>query len=124
MKTCYCCSSKSFANCCAPFLNASKTPSLPEELMRSRYSAYVLHNADYLVKTTHVSQRKNYPKDAILEWAQANTWLKLEVLEAKDVMVTFKAYYLENNLKAQVHYEKSTFMKEDGIWYYVDGVFY
>ncbi|NHN24904.1 hypothetical protein FIA58_004365 [Flavobacterium jejuense] len=118
---CYCKSGLLFAACCEPFLFKNKNPIIALELMRSRYTAYVLHNADYLIQTTHVSQRKQYSKKEILNWAKANTWLKLEIIQAKDAIVEFKAYYLDEKLQAHVHHEKSTFKLEKGIWYYLDG---
>lgn len=124
MKTCYCNSNKSFESCCEPILKKVSFPTTPEQLMRSRYTAYVLQKADYLVATTHISKRKFYSKEAILEWSKSNTWLKLEVIDAYDNIVEFKAYYLNENQKAQVHHEKSTFKNEDNFWYYVDGKFY
>ena len=92
--------------------------------MRSRYSAYVLQNADYLIATTHVSQRKYYSKSEILKWSKSNSWLKLEVLNAFENQVEFKAYYLDEKLEAKIHHELSTFKKEDNLWYYVDGIFF
>lgn len=92
--------------------------------MRSRYSAYVLQKADYLIQTTHISKRKLYNKNEILLWAKANTWLKLEIVHAEENQVEFMAYYFDENLVGQIHHEKSTFKQEKGVWYYVDGVFY
>ena len=124
MKHCYCNSNKSFEICCEPYLNKQTLPITPEQLMRSRYSAYVLQNADYLMETTHVSERKHYSKSEILEWAKSNTWMKLEVIKAFDDIVEFKAYYLDSTLKAKIHHEKSSFKQENGVWFYVDGEFY
>ena len=124
MKHCYCNSHKSFEICCEPYLNKQTFPQTPEQLMRSRYSAYVLQNADYLMETTHVSERKHYSKSEILEWAKSNTWMKLEVIKAFDDIVEFKAYYLDSTLKAKIHHEKSSFKQENGVWFYVDGEFY
>lgn len=92
--------------------------------MRSRYSAYAVQAVDYLVATTHISKRKHHPKSDILEWSKSNQWLQLEILEASEDKVEFKAYFLDNRLKANVHHEKSTFIRENGIWFYVDGEFY
>jgi SEC-C motif domain protein len=124
MEKCYCGSVKIFKNCCESILLGNTAAATPEILMRSRYTAYVLHKADYLIQTTHISQLENYSKEEILEWAKENTWDKLEVLQAFENIVEFKAYFINVNNEAQVHHEKSTFKKEDGIWYYVDGVFY
>ncbi|MBF02456.1 MAG: preprotein translocase subunit SecA [Flavobacterium sp.] len=124
MKSCYCCSGKAYETCCEPFINGTNIPTFPEQLMRSRYTAYVLRLADYLIETTAVSQRKYYSKKEILTWAKMNTWIKLEILEAYETIVEFKAYYLDEKLQAQIHHEKSTFKQVNGKWYYVDGKFY
>lgn len=89
--------------------------------MRSRYSAYVVQDADYLYNTTAPSQRKYHSKAAILDWAKSNQWLKLEVLKANNTIVEFKAYYLDSLLQAQIHHELSTFVNQQGSWYYADG---
>jgi SEC-C motif-containing protein len=92
--------------------------------MRSRYTAYVLQDATYLIETTHISERKNYSKSEILHWSKSNTWIKLEVLFAFENKIEFKAFYLDEKLAAKVHHEKSTFKQENKIWYYVDGEFF
>lgn len=121
MSNCFCGYSISFQDCCEPYIKGIKNAPTAEALMRSRYSAFATGAADYLVNTTHISKRKHHNKRDILAWSQANKWLKLEILASTENTVTFKAYYLDNNLKAQVHYEHSTFRLENGIWFYVDG---
>lgn len=123
MTNCFCNSTLSFENCCQPFLKGLNKPKTAEALMRSRYSAYATQNADYLVATTHLSTRKFHKKSAILEWSKSNQWLKLEVVIATETTVTFKAYYLDHHLKAQMHHEHSRFIFENDTWYYVDGEF-
>ena len=91
--------------------------------MRSRYSAYATHNADYLMETTYVSERKYYSKPEILRWAVSNKWQKLEILSFSENTVEFKAYFLDLDNKPQVHYEFSTFKFENEAWYYLDGKF-
>ena len=119
--TCYCGLEKPFAHCCEPYINGVKKAPTAEALMRSRYSAYAVQAADYLWETTAPTERRHHNKAAILEWAKSNQWLKLEMLNATETTVEFKAYYLDSLLTAQVHYEKSTFVQESGSWYYVDG---
>lgn len=121
MLGCYCGNSLSFQDCCEPYIKGIKKAPTCETLMRSRYSAYATAEADYLITTTHLSTRKLYKKSDILAWSKNNKWLKLEVLASTETTVTFKAYYLDENLKAQVHYEHSTFKLENGLWFYVDG---
>ena len=123
MSNCYCGNSIPFQDCCEPYIKGITNAPTAKKLMRSRYSAFATGAADYLVNTTHISKRRFHNKKDILAWSQANKWLKLEVLASTETTVTFKAYYLDENLKAQVHYEQSTFKLEDGKWFYVDGEF-
>ena len=123
MSGCFCGNNVSFQNCCEPYIKGIKNAPTAETLMRSRYSAFATGAADYLVNTTHISKRRFHNKKDILDWSQANKWLKLEVLASTENTVTFKAYYIDENLKAQVHYEHSTFKLENEKWFYVDGEF-
>jgi SEC-C motif-containing protein len=124
MPNCYCGSSLSFENCCEPYLKNLKLAATAETLMRSRYSAFATGAADYLVSTTHFSKRKFHKKAEILEWSKSTHWIKLEVLATTETTVTFKAYYLDPELKAQIHHEHSTFIFEKDSWYYVDGEYF
>lgn len=118
---CYCGSGNKFSDCCEPYINGVKKAPTAETLMRSRYSAYAVHAADYLWATTAPKERKHHSKQAILDWAKSNQWLKLEILNSSPTIVEFKAYYLDDRLRAQIHHERSSFSNEDGKWYYVDG---
>ena len=123
MKNCYCCSNKIFEKCCEPFILGNKNPETCLQLMRSRYSAYAIQNADYLLATTHISERKYYSKIEILDWATSNSWQKLEIISFSENKVEFKAYYLNSNKKLNIHHEFSNFKHEDGFWFYFDGKF-
>lgn len=87
--------------------------------MRSRYSAYVHCNIDYLVETTHPSQRKYYRRKDIQKWASESEWLKLEVIAFTENTVEFKAFYRDKRALLQVHHEKSEFHFENGKWYFL-----
>ena len=121
---CYCGSTKQFQDCCEPIIKGSEKATTAEALMRSRYSAYAAHQADYLVATTHISQRKHYTKTEILNWATTNKWLKLEIVKTTENTVEFKAYFSDNALQNHIHHELSTFTFENGSWFYVDGQFF
>lgn len=123
MTNCYCGSSKTFENCCKIYIKGIQKPATAEGLMRSRYSAFATGEADYLVATTHSSTRKFHEKSDILAWSKSNQWIKLEVIASTETTVTFKAYYLDYQLKAQIHHEHSTFTFENGTWFYVDGTY-
>lgn len=121
---CYCASQKNFDECCEPFIIGAKNATTALELMCSRYSAYATHAADYLLATTHISERKYYSKSEILNWAKCNQWLKLEIINVAENKVEFKAYFLDSKLQKQIHHELSTFKLENGSWFYVDGEFF
>lgn len=123
-KVCYCHSGKPFSECCEPYISGKTKPETAEALMRSRYSAYCIKNAEYLIATTHISTRKHHSKNDILAFASENHWVKLEIVSATESMVEFKAYYLDSSLQPYTHHEKSTFKKEGEQWYYVDGKWY
>jgi SEC-C motif-containing protein len=120
---CYCDTGLLFENCCGLYLENNQKAPTALALMRSRYSAYATHNADYLLETTHVPERQYYSKAEILKWATSNKWQKLEILSFTENTVEFKAYFLDSNQKPQTHYEFSTFKFENNAWYYVDGKF-
>ena len=92
--------------------------------MRSRYSAYVLQNADYLLATWHKNTR---PKQ--LAFSQENViWQRLDILNTKKGgvkdekgRVEFSAFYVEN-AENRVMHEVSRFKKITGYWFYVDGI--
>lgn len=120
---CLCGSSFSYEQCCKPYLSENKKPPTAETLMRSRYTAYVLQNADYLLKTWYPKKRPAFI-DLSKETAQ---WQRLEILSVqkggiKDQrgLVEFKAFYLLDN-KELVMKEISRFKKERGTWFYLDG---
>ena len=127
MTPCPCHSNLSFESCCGPILKGTPAPTA-EALMRSRYSAYALKDADYLHRTTHSSTRKAHPVKEIEKWAKRTNWLKLEILrtekgsnEDTTGVVEFKAYFTEKDHRIQVLHEVSAFVKEEGEWYYVNG---
>jgi len=122
-KKCFCDTGLLFENCCGLYLQNNQKAPTALALMRSRYSAYAIHNADYLLATTSISERKYYSKSDILKWATANTWQKLEILSCTENIVEFKAYFLDEKNIPQIHYEFSTFKFENDAWFYLDGKF-
>lgn len=122
---CYCGNKESFENCCGRYLSGNQKAPTALALMKSRYSAFVTKNIDYLVETAHPTL--NAKKASLLEWANHVTWLKLEVISSTAGNgnhtageVEFKAYYREG-LKNDIQHEKSLFTKENDTWYYTKG---
>lgn len=123
-KICPCGSGNIFSTCCEKYILGYETAPTALALMQSRYSAYVVQNADYLINTTHLSTRALFSKEDILRWAQENQWKKLEIIAFDTTTVEFKAYFIGSNQEEHVHHERSSFEKVEGHWYYVDGVFF
>ena len=120
---CFCGSAIPFQDCCGKYIDGKEKTPTALALMKSRYSAYATQQTDYLLNTTHSSQRKYYSKADTLSWATANGWQKLEIISFTENTVEFKAYFLDENKQNQIHHEFSTFKKENDSWFYVDGKF-
>jgi SEC-C motif-containing protein len=86
----------------------------PEDLMRSRYDAFVRMDGEYLAKTTTQDISSDMSAYSNIDW------LKLDVIDAVDDEVEFKAYYRQNN-KIYLLHERSKFVKKDGEWLYDKG---
>lgn len=120
---CFCGSTINFQDCCQKYIDGAQKAPTALALMKSRYSAYAMHQADYLLATTHHSKRQYYSLEEIMHWATANQWQKLEIISATETTVEFKAYFKDENLEDVIHHEFSTFKQENGDWFYVDGKF-
>ena len=122
--TCPCGSNKTFKDCCETFLSGTKQAETPEQLMRSRYTAYAIPYIDYIERTMREPAAKDFNKESAYLWAKNATWQKLEVLNTSTNIdkgfVEFKAYYFENG-KNHILHEISEFHRIDNQWYYVDG---
>jgi SEC-C motif domain protein len=125
---CFCGSDNTFEQCCKPIIDGTQPAPTAQALMRSRYSAYVIIASQYLIDSTHISQRANYSKTDIEAWAKESNWQKLEIIDCKKGLsddsvgeIEFNAYYHDSKNILQIHHEKSIFKKESGDWFYVNG---
>lgn len=115
---CPCSSGKPYSECCMPYHHGKLAPTALA-LMRSRYSAYALGKADYIIITTH-PQSPYFEKDrkkwkrAILEFCNTTKFLRLEIQASGEDWVHFRAH-----LDGAVLDEKSLFENVDGKWLYV-----
>jgi len=120
---CPCGNAAGYALCCAP-LHGGAAAGTAEQLMRSRYSAYVLRHEDYLLASWHPDTR---PASLQLSAQQPPpTWLGLEIRRHQSVdddhaTVEFVARYRLGGGRAQRQHETSRFLREEGRWYYLDG---
>ncbi|MEN5232176.1 YchJ family protein [Sphingobacterium faecium] len=119
--TCYCGQSLPYENCCKKVHIDQKEAKTAEQLMRARYSAFVVQNIDFLYKSFYVATRGFQNKKEIRKWAEESKWLQLQILRTNTNTVEFEAHYLDAQLNLQIHHEISRFKQTEGIWYYVDG---
>jgi SEC-C motif domain protein len=115
---CPCGSGIAFNECCGGIVAGRRTAETAEALMRSRYTAYVLKNVDYLIRTTHPDSRTPDLAKSTRKWMQQVEWLKLHVVAAEVDRVEFIAEYITASAPGQ-HHECSVFSKENGEWFYV-----
>ena len=122
---CPCKSGQAYADCCEPFITRLTLPETPEQLMRSRYTAYSQANIDYIMATMKGTVLKDFDAVSAKQWAESVTWIKLKVIRAyvdpaipESGFVEFKAYY---RYKKQMHvmHEFSEFKKVDNQWFYI-----
>ncbi len=113
-----------YRQCCGRWLESDTPAPDAECLMRSRYCAFVLERAPYLLRTWHPSTRPSS-----IEFEAGVRWLGLEVrrylapgaADPDHAEVEFVARHKPAGGAAVRLHERSRFVREDGCWYYVDG---
>jgi SEC-C motif domain protein len=92
--------------------------------MRSRYAAFVVRDAGYLLRTWHPANR---PPG--VDFDPALRWERLEILATTEGSafhttgtVTFRAHYTDGGRPDSLH-EQSRFVREQGAWVYETAVF-
>lgn len=118
-----------YSACCGRYLDHFDAAPAPDaaSLMRSRYTAFVLERADYLLATWHQSHRP-----ASLRFEANTRWLGLDVraqrvVDAEHAEVEFVARSRDASGRASRLHERSRFVREPGSaagilrWYYLDG---
>jgi len=108
---------KRYTECCKPFHEGAPAKT-PEQLMRSRFSGFVLGLTNYIRETWHSGTR---PAD--LSLSPDENWLKLDIIKASNDQVHFRAYFknAESPTGLSVLDETSTFIQENNRWFYAEG---
>ncbi len=119
---CPCGSGVALQACCQRYLAGIAWPDSAAALMRSRYTAYVLEDAAYLLATWHPDTR---PPSMHFDHAERPKWLGLSIkrridVDACNALVEFVARYKINGRAFRLH-ETSRFERIDGRWFYRDG---
>lgn len=129
MSICPCGSELEFESCCSPYISRKSAAPTAEALMRSRYSAYVKQDIDYLKESLAPAEQETFSREDTEEWAMKSEWLGLKILSTyggqendKEGMVEFIATFKIDG-EVQEHHERSMFFHKDDNWYYVCGDF-
>jgi SEC-C motif-containing protein len=117
-RPCPCGRGDAYAVCCGPLHTGESVATTAEQLMRSRYSAYVVGDAPYLVRTWHPRNRPDP-----LEVAPDTGWLRLDVLDTaggEEDDETGEVEFVATHVDGPLH-ERSRFVRRAGRWVYLDG---
>lgn len=122
-----------YAGCCGRFHRGEALPETAEQLMRSRYSAYVLNDAQWLRQSWHPSTcpatlERDLAQDA---GGPRTQWLGLTIVahvpqDDTHAEVEFVARYKVGGRASRLH-ERSRFVREPRApgeaprWLYLDG---
>lgn len=131
---CFCGSNANFSSCCQPYINNTIPVQTAEQLMRSRFSAYAIGDAQYIYDTYAKSSRSAQSVKDIDDWSKACVWIALNIYPTDSQgdnktsnIVEFSAFYITNNTLCELR-EKSRFVIEESThhhplkqWYYLDG---
>ncbi len=125
--TCVCGKGPSTEACCGRFFRGEHRAATAEELMRARYSAFVLGEVDFIVESHHARTRHEVDRSSIETWSRKSEWLGLEIASTEGGtendergVVEFVARYNVGGL-TQTHHERAEFEKDRGRWFFVDG---
>lgn len=120
-RPCPCGRPATYDECCGRFHRGAATAPTAVLLMRSRYSAFAVGDANYLRRTWAAEHRP-----VRLDLDPRMRWTGLDVLAVtggsafhQEGKVEFRAHYVLDGEPGELH-ERSRFVREDGSWVYLD----
>jgi SEC-C motif-containing protein len=124
-RKCPCGSGLKYKKCCQVYHLGKRAPNALI-LMKSRYSAYAFSQLKYIEKTTYqIKENLEDFRRQVLAFSQNTDFKGLKILNFSDegdkAFVTFHAQ-LSSSKQDLSFTEKSSFIKENDTWYYVEGV--
>ena len=128
---CPCGSEIKYKKCCQNFHKGKLAPRALE-LMKSRYSAYVLKDVKYIIKTTDVNNPDYTPEfkawqDDLLEFCNNSQFKGLKILDfIEENEISYVKFHVNVFIqgKDQSFTEKSKFVKINNAWLYHSAEFY
>lgn len=119
---CPCGSGEGYAACCGPLHRGERLAETALALMRSRFSAFAVGDAAYLLSSWHPTTR---PRQLTLD--DTVVWRRLQIVDTEaggrddaHGFVEFRAQYVADGRRHILH-ERSRFTRDRGAWVYVDG---
>ncbi|MEU5424672.1 YchJ family protein [Streptomyces olivoreticuli] len=120
---CPCGLGKPYGDCCGALHRGARSAATAEALMRSRYSAFAVRDAAYLLRSWHPDTR---PES--LDFDPEQRWTRLEILGTtggtafhNEGTVEFRAHFTARGRAGDQH-ENSRFARVNGEWVYVDAL--
>jgi SEC-C motif-containing protein len=122
MDACHCGSGRDLAECCLPVIRGERSAATAEELMRSRYTAFVLGDVDWIMASHHPDTVDEVNAEEVGEWSKGSEWLGLRIRSTEDGgpedatgVVTFRARYKVQGQQVD-HVERAHFERDNGEW--------
>lgn len=118
---CPCGSKTKYKKCCRPYHRGKKAPDALT-LMKTRYSAYAMGEADYIIQTTHpehpdfTSDRERWRRE-ILAFSHGTEFKGLEILASRTDGARAVVHFIAR-LDSGDMQECSHFLLEEGRWLY------
>jgi len=128
MTACPCGTEREYEVCCGRYLGGAPAPTA-EALMRSRYTAYVRGEIDYILASHDPASAGDVDREATAKWSRETTWLGLTIVKRErggegddsgevEFIVRFRD---DASGREQNHHERSQFRRVDGQWKFVSG---
>lgn len=118
---CPCCSTKIYADCCAPYLEG-QNPSTPEAQVRARYTAFALRQLDYVDRTHAPEIRADFNRAEAERIAEACEWENLHIHKVKEYGELADVEYVvkvRHEGRSTIKASSSRFRKENDEWLFI-----
>lgn len=125
---CPCGSGKKYSECCEPIIKGTAKALTAEALMRSRYTAYVKHEIEFITSScVNETEDSEIDLEETRKWSYESIWSGLKIIRTekgkendKEGVVEFIADYTQKGLR-ELHHETASFKKINGEWLYTSG---
>jgi SEC-C motif domain protein len=123
---CPCGSGLTISECCGPYLLGNKiVDDTPINVLKTRFTAFVLADGEYILKTWHKLYRPKTKAKIISIESKSCKYTKLEIIHDEinedSGKIEYIARYRKGVIFGYIH-EIANFKKEGNEWFYTDGI--